>query len=268
MQPFPYIIIFVLARPLPRALSISQRGPLTPERPTTHRAIHVSRPDAEHVSFDILLLLAAEVEPSKLSPTSVTASLFLVLLTSDKGREVQWGRVGGSERGSWREREVGSGGGGGGGSRAAQAWAVFVTMVVVRVFCRPPFAGMIGRDYSLSRDGDVDVKLLRSKGPQVGPSNVCRAIVSGDPRQDPAVRRPPGVESDSNTPVGLQKERAARRGNSQPLGKAFERDVAADADHVAPEQALQRFGQERDTRCDRFCDPGLIHVCGERMNGR
>lgn len=110
--------------PLPRALSVCQRGPLTLERSTARRAIHTSSPSGtKHVSFDILLLLAVEVEPSKFSPTSVAASLFLVSLPSHEGREVQRGRVGGAERGSRREGEVGSGGGGGGGNRTARAQA-------------------------------------------------------------------------------------------------------------------------------------------------
>jgi hypothetical protein len=156
------------SRPLPPSLSISQRGPLTLERPTARHAIHASSTSPIHVSLDIFLLLAAEVEPTKLSPTSVAPSLFLVLLPRNKGREVQRSRVGGAERGSRREGEIGSGGGGGGGSWAS----VHSGLRVTRVGCQHR-ASLLKKErggYSPSGDGDVDVKLLRRKRPQVGPS--------------------------------------------------------------------------------------------------
>ena len=169
------------SRPLPPSLSISQRGPLTLERPTARHAIHASSTSPIHVSLDIFLLLAAEVEPTKLSPTSVAPSLFLVLLPRNKGREVQRSRVGGAGRGSRRgggrgrggggsrrEGEIGSGGGGGGGSWAS----VHSGLRVTRVGCQHR-ASLLKKErggYSPSGDGDVDVKLLRRKRPQVGPS--------------------------------------------------------------------------------------------------
>lgn len=87
-----------------------------------------------------------------------------------------------------------------------------------------------------------------------------------------------GQKRDLHRDEDLQEPRATRtlrmgvcersqKGDSQSLGKAFERDVAANADDVAPEEALQRVGQEGDTRCDRFGDPSLVHVCGRRTGG-